>query len=232
MKVLNLIKCIFYTIFLTVFLPHSSFCCIEELSEYQDNTFNELPVAKIAPSTLSQFQSEINKQLDYSATQFWNSVGTKRKTIEYGYGFQRMVEGDFSYKNPPQFLEDLGNAVCDSLNEPRESFTNFIISLYEPGFQIEPHYDTDENHLKDYGFYFEEKVFGVVIQPDPTGSLYLAYYEGDSTPPIDIKPRFPVNEQEGTSYVLKGKYRYKPFYHGVSEVSHQRISVTFRKSEV
>src|SRR3990167_4279511 len=197
--------------------------------EQEKEELGNLPTGQLSPQVFLKFQLLIMQLLETVDIHFQDGERTIRKTIEYGYGFQKMVNKDFSYEDPPQLLIDLGNEVCDTLDEPRESFSNYIISVYDPGFQIEPHYDTDLHHLKEYGFYFDEKVFGVIIKPDPTGGLYFAHYNGnDIHPPLDLKPRFPVIEKPGTVFVLKGKYRYKPYYHGVSEISKLRISVTFR----
>jgi hypothetical protein len=37
-----------------------------------------------------------------------------------------------------------------------------------------------------------------------------------------------LNEEVGTVYLLNGKYRRQPYFHGVSKVKDLRISVTFR----
>jgi hypothetical protein len=40
-----------------------------------------------------------------------------------------------------------------------------------------------------------------------------------------------LDETKGLGFLLTGKLRYKPYYHGVSKVKKQRISVTFRTVE-
>jgi hypothetical protein len=216
---------------LTITLAHFSFHHAMSSEDHGKKAFEDLPMGQLSPQVLQEFQPKIRELLDKADIHLQDDTRTKRKTLEYGYRFHNMVEKDFSYKIPPQLLIDLGDAVCDALHEPPESFSNYIVSLYEPGFQLEPHADADLSNLQEYGFYFDEKIFGVIIEPDPSGSLYLAHYDGnDFPPPLDLNPRYPLPEKPGTVFVLKGEYRHKPYYHGVSGISKSRITVTFRKA--
>ena len=186
-----------------------------------------ISTGKIHPEVLNHFYPLVLKELQ-SNLSLQSDKRTRRKTNEYGYSFFKMTQGDLTYTPPPAFLIDLGNKVCKALDLPPQNFSNFIVSLYEPGLHLEPHVDIDLSQ-SEYGFYFSEQVFGIIMEPDSTGHLQFIYYDGkDAPPPLNLKPLLVLEEEAGTVYLLQGKYRHAPYFHGVSKVSNHRISVTFR----
>ncbi len=155
---------------------------------------------------------------------------TQRKTVEYGYSFFKLEKGKRDYTPPPKFLQELGKKACQVLgHEAPAAFTNIILSVYNSGYHLEPHVDVDQT--TGYDFWFSERVYGVVVQPDTTGHLYLAEYEGDGPVPLDLQHTYDLDEQVGTVFCLQGEQRHGPCYHGVTNISDHRISLTFRTVE-
>ena len=73
---------------------------------------------------------------------------------------------------------------------------------------------------------------GFIIEPDPTGHLYFAKWEGKGMiPPLDIEPIYSLKEEAGAIFCLEGAFRQTPYFHAVSPVSNRRISITFRTVE-
>ena len=172
---------------------------------------------------------EVNKEFSHQ-----NDPRTRRDARQYGLNFFKMLSGDFSYAPPPEFYQRLGAHVCKALgHEPPAEFTNIILSVYESGFHLEPHVDVNiKNLYGDAPFYFSERVYGIVIEPDPTGHLYFAKWEGEGlVPPMDIEPIYSLEEQAGTIFCLEGEFRKTPYFHAVTPVSNHRISITFRTVE-
>lgn len=197
----------------------------------QDN-----PVAKTtsAPFPLGQLDSKI---LDSFYPHIMGEVKkefvlqddgrTRRNTREYGYSFFKMEAGKFEFNPPPEFLNVLGSEICMALGHPPQKFTNIILSCYEKEFHLEPHFDTNSTDPHK-GYYFDENVYGIIVEADPTGHLYFVQYEGGPTPPLDLEVVYSLQEKPGTIFCLQGDYRRIPFFHGVSHVSNRRLSITFR----
>ncbi|MBS0648133.1 MAG: hypothetical protein JSS10_02775 [Verrucomicrobia bacterium] len=180
------------------------------------------------PHILSQFMADIAEELEQNFDH-QNDPRTRRDTREYGYSFFKMLNGDFSYSQPPQFLQKLGTYICRSLGHDPVDFTNIILSCYEEGFHLEPHVDVNEKDL--YGkapFYFSERVYGIIIEPDPTGHLYFVKWDHGLIPPLDLSPIYSLEESTGLVFCLEGDLRRSPYFHAVSPVSNKRISITFR----
>lgn len=189
---------------------------------------NPFPIGQLDPEILDRFYPEIMEEVEKEFS-LQNTDRTICNTREYGYSFFKMENGDFSYSPPPQFLQDLGIEVCKALNQPPENFTNIILSLYIEGFHLEPHIDINASDAHDKGYYFDENVYGVIIEADPTGHLYFIRDEENSVPPLNLDPLYSIEEKPGSIFCLQGDYRKAPYFHGVSEVTKRRISITFRK---
>lgn len=185
------------------------------------------PQSQLDPILLESFypqiMSEVEKPFFYQ-----NDGRTHRGTREYGYSFFKMETGDFSYSPPPLFLQQLGAKICEALGDPQQEFTNIILSLYDEGFHLEPHVDTNATDPHK-GYYFEENVYGIIIAADATGHLYFVRDDAHLRPPLDLKPIYALEEKPGLIFCLKGTYRKSPFFHGVTKVSNHRISITFRR---
>lgn len=155
---------------------------------------------------------------------------TQRHTIQYGYNYFDLEAGGREYIEPPEFLVDVGHSILAAFSHDKPAFSNYILSFYQPGYHLEPHVDAGQSKgaIKSQDFYFEEGVYGLVLEADPTGQLYFVHYEGEGVPPLDLPLVYSLPEQSGLAYLLNGKARYVPYWHGVSEVTRRRISITFR----
>jgi hypothetical protein len=140
-----------------------------------------------------------------------------------------MENGDFSYSPPPEFFNELGHILCQSLGHAPQEFTNIILSSYEGGFHLEPHIDINSSDHPNKDYYFDENVYGIIIEADATGHLYIALDEENMIPPLDLPHVYAVDERPGTVFCLQGRYRKAPYFHGVTKVSKRRISITFRR---
>lgn len=164
-----------------------------------------------------------------------DSITTKRKTYSFGYNYFSLLENNRNFTHIPTYLQTLCQQCIDSFPKEHalgnaQDYKNAIVSFYEPGYSLEPHYDVDVDQYtegKDVDFYFGENIIGVVLVADHSGKLYFAKAVDDSKR-LESSKIFELNEQTGTTYLMTGKYRRKPYYHGVSKVDKLRISVSFR----
>ncbi|MDN3508000.1 MAG: hypothetical protein P0S94_03660 [Simkaniaceae bacterium] len=186
---------------------------------------NPIPVGQLDREVLEPFLPLIYEEVAKEFT-LQNDGRTKRMTKEYGYSFFKMIEGDRTYEAPPAFYQELGEKVCEALGHRSAEFNNVILSLYKKGFKLEPHVDVDASH--GLGFYFDEHVYGLIIEADKTGHLYFVVHHGALLPSLNLEPLFSLKEKQGTIFSLEGAYRHAPFYHAVTPVSNQRISITLR----
>lgn len=207
-----------------------------DFNKYNTISDIESPVkSQIAPfpqnilpqDTLNNFYPLILGEIQ-NALSLQNDERTLRGTLEYGYSFFKMEKGDFTYTAVPDFLRILGNEICESLNHSPQQFTNVIISVYAEGFHLEPHIDINADHT-DHGYYFDDNVYGIIIEADETGALYFVYHDDPANiPPLNLNPIYTLHEQPGMVFCLQGDYRKAPYCHGVSRVSKRRLSITFR----
>lgn len=193
---------------------------------YESDPF---PIGKLKPEILNKFMPFILAEVEQEFSH-QNDTRTRRDTREYGFSFFKMLDGDFSYTPPPEVYQQLGAHICQALGHDPIEFTNIILSVYEKDFYLEPHVDVSlENLYNNASFYFDERVYGLVIEPDPTGHLYFVQWEGEGlVPPLDLEPVYSLEEDIGTLFCLEGPLRQTPYFHGVSAVSNRRISLTFR----
>jgi hypothetical protein len=125
-------------------------------------------------------------------------------------------------------LQELGDNICKALDRSYRVFNNIILSVYEEGFHLEPHIDINSTDHQT-NFYFQEEVFGIIIEPDPTGHLYFIQDSINTIPSMENQNIiYHLNEKKGTTFSLEGDYRKSPYFHGVTHVSKRRISITFR----
>lgn len=192
------------------------------------------PIKTVDPQILAEFMPQIMAEV---AKEFshQNELRTRRNTREYGLRFFKMLRDDFSYITPPEFYQRLGAHICKAFGHDPIEFTNIILSVYEKGCYLEPHVDVNAKDLYvreldgNAPFYFNERVYGIVIEADSTGHLYFVKWEGkDLVPPLDLKPIYSLKEEAGTIFCLEGDFRQTPYFHGVSPVSNHRITITFR----
>lgn len=183
----------------------------------------ELPQTQLAEEILERFCPLILEELE-KEVKVQDNGRTLRATCEYGYSFFKMKQGDFSYRDPPQYLVELGNHVAEALGDEPPLFSNYIISYYGPGYYLKPHIDIAVEDSSDYDFYFGENVYGLILEADKEGHLYIAHKNEEEK----LESIYEVNEERGTVFCLKGRYRHAPFLHGVKKVANSRISITFR----
>lgn len=156
---------------------------------------------------------------------------TTRRTVNFGYSYFKMMEGDKSFTPiPSPLVQCLSHAIRKLCSitpiayQNAEAYTNCIVSWYGPGYQLEPHIDVDV--ADGQGFGFGDEIIGIVLQSDPKGKFFLQ--KADSLPQYDAINAHLIAEQNGTVFALKGTHRRAPWYHGVSPVQSERISLTFR----
>lgn len=196
--------------------------------EEQQTRINPFPQGQLNSEILDHFYPMIMKEVEKEFT-IQDDKRTRRGTREYGYSFFKLEKCDFSYIPPPQFLSELGAYICQSLGHQPHEFTNIILSLYEEGFHLEPHIDAGYSYRYGNGFYFDDDVYGIIIEPDTSGQLYFIRHDENSLPAVNLAPSYVLEEKPGTIFCLQGTYRNAPYFHGVSTVSKRRISITFRK---
>ena len=184
-----------------------------------------LPISKINPVFAKEILAEIENNPHLLKLQ--DTAKTKRKTCSFGYDYFTLLDGDKTFTPIPYYLEKLCKISIASFPEKYnlgdyKNYLNVIVSFYENGYQLEPHIDVDMTDRfsdgKKTDFYFGEHVIGVVLQADETGRFYIS--KEDEVMEVD--------EAVGTTFLLTGELRRKPYYHGVNVVTHSRISVTFR----
>jgi hypothetical protein len=184
--------------------------------------------AQLNSELLSEYLEQIHDELGKGAS-YQNDNRTHRATREYGYSFFKMERGDFTYVPPPQFLQELGAHICRAFGDEVVAFTNIIISEYDTGFHLEPHVDVGfKNRYENCSFYFGDKIYGIVVEADSTGSLYFVRWDEDLHPPLELEPLYSLSEKDGMIFCFQDEIRSAPYFHGVSPVSNHRLSITFR----
>ncbi len=195
-----------------------------------------LPSSHISPMLVQKTLASLN-QAPYFLEQLnsQETPTTHRKTYSFGYNYFSMTDENFFFTHIPDYLTELCQACIDSF--PKEyalgkgsDYQNVIVSFYEAGYQLEPHVDVDSDRFAEgrpVQFHFGENIIGVVLESDPTGKLYVVKSKNEALR-FKAKKVFELDEKSGVNYLMRGVYRHKPYYHGVSKVSRSRISVTFR----
>lgn len=169
---------------------------------------------------------------------------THRKTVEFGYHFQKLIKGDKTKTPIPNPLQDIFSHARKALVQQNpdldktlpQAFDNCIISQQQTGGQLQAHIDTDveiaKRKLKSAdaktSFYFGEDIIGVVLKTDPNASIYLQEFNKNEARKFSPQKALTLNEQAGTAFLLSGKNRHAPIYHGVTKTEKERISITFR----
>lgn len=194
-----------------------------------------IPLSKInsesVDTVMKYLQKDNNKKIAFQKTS-----KTMRKTYSLGYDYFALSDGIDTFTPIPDYLKMLCQECIHSFSKEyqlgkAEDYLNVIVSFYEPGYRLEPHVDVDFSDRitdgKHVNFYFGENVLGIILQADPTGKLY--FLKSDEESLLDNQEKFlELNEFSGMTYLLNQHLRRKPFYHGVSQVTEHRLSVTFR----
>ncbi len=198
-----------------------------------------LPTVQLDPSLLNTAKNMVAKIVfNGSTAQKQDTARTVRTTYEFGYNYMAMKQGNNSFTEIPCFLKNLCSETVRAFNHagqnllpPPETFTNCIISIYDPGFKLQPHVDDHAAKMRAKGkggYYFGDNVIGIVLKADTQGALYFIESPDDSEPAYNAAQAQQLQEQDGMAFLMNGKLRSEPYYHGVSDIKDQRISVTFR----
>jgi hypothetical protein len=201
-----------------------------------DNSYwkKMLSTSQIDSTIVKNVLLQLNSDPSSGAINFQNDDLTIRKTRSFGYDFFSLINNNKKFVQIPLYLKELCRLCIHSfpadfnLGNPQD-YLNIIVSFYHSGYLLEPHFDVDFSDRfvdgKQADFYFGENVIGVILQADSHGRFYILKSENDLQDRINIME---LNEEVGTVFLLQGDLRRKPYYHGVSQVMHSRISVTFR----
>jgi hypothetical protein len=189
-----------------------------------------LPTAKLDQSRITVALKYLNHYRKTAVAKKQNTQHTLRETFNFGYDYFSMADGDHTKTAIPDYLKELCQYCIDAFGEQHQlddhqKYENVIVSIYHAGYCLEPHMDVDISDNitdgKEVDFYFGENVLGVILQPDIEGKFFI-------TETNNMSELNHLNEEVGTVYLLNGKYRRQPYFHGVSKVKDLRISVTFR----
>lgn len=178
-------------------------------------------------------------------TGIFNTIGaTKRdRTMyEFGYSFDAMRNGNNIFTPFPEIVESICVEALARLSEatgealpPAADFTNCIISHYKAGQSLPLHIDIGKEQTtqrgKQLGFYFGEQVIGIVLQADEKGNFFIQQAKDGKLPIYNAEEALPLPEEDGSIFILQGAGRFAPYYHGVTPVKNERISLTFRTVE-
>lgn len=186
-----------------------------------------LPEGKLEAELLAPYIPLVMEELSKEFS-LQNTSRTQRCTREYGYRFFELEKGNKEFTPIPEFFQKLGDEICKGLGHPPQTFMNVILSIYDEGFHLEPHMDIYEKMpFSNRDYFFGENVYGIVIEPDSSGHLYFVTTE-EALPPLGLDPIYSLEEVVGSIYCLSGPFRRFPYFHGVSRVAKQRITITFR----
>jgi hypothetical protein len=170
-----------------------------------------LPTVQLDQSMIDMTRNLVVRTVfNTNAVQRQETAQTIRTTYEFGYNYMAMKRGDFSFTQIPLFLKNLcaetiqafNSAGQNSLPSP-EDFTNYIISIYQPGFKLQPHVDDHATKMRSKGksgYYFGDDVIGVVLKADTQGALYFIESPDDDDPVYDATRAPPLQERDGMAF--------------------------------
>ena len=216
----------------------------------KQNGLPHIEMAHYPANDIDRAQKVLKDIFQSHAANHQHNEFTKRTTIEMGYAYKDLLEGNNNnYTEIPQEIRDIYNKTRQALvannpdlqNHLPTKFNNCIISHYGPGEQLVPHIDSDIDKARritrktrgqlQESFYFTESVIGLVTAADSKGSLYLQQQDPKYSTSHIQSHAHPLPEQDGTIYVLSGKARHFPWQHGVSTIENERYSITFRTAK-
>jgi hypothetical protein len=171
-----------------------SICPHSETEDTDNDPVLSLPIrqlhARYVQAATEECLKHVSVPIDASGGvgHMQNDTRTLRRTVQFGYNFFRLENGDRAYYQPPEVIRQLGREVqlrfgksCDKNKE----FNNIIISSYEGGYQLEPHLDTGLEDLFQKKYCFAESVYGVILVPDTDGCLYFIKDKSSRVPALD-----------------------------------------------
>ncbi len=161
-----------------------------------------------------------------------------RYTINYGWNYVGMEKDDYHFIEIPPLLQEIRQKLRESFSpdfqniDAADVFDNIIVTFYEAGQYLIPHYDADnsKNPLTKRNFYFEEPILGLVVEADPSIGFSFFYHDGTGRPKLTSKPIYKVSEVDGSTFLIQGACRYAPYFHAIPPAQKLRISITIRQT--
>lgn len=161
-----------------------------------------------------------------------------RSTLNYGWHYADMEKNRFHFVELPPILKEIRALMVNALSKDldpllkAENFDNMIITTYENGQFLIPHYDADncKNPLTERNFYFREPIIGLVIETDSISSFSFYYNEHGRRPSFEEEPIYKVNETPGATFLIDDESRHAPYFHGIPPVLKRRVSITIRQT--
>lgn len=188
----------------------------------------DVPQSQIEEAFNTQARHRLATLFNHKGAQREHKKKTRRTSINCGWDFTKLKAGEKIWHEPPPVVTELYARVKISLEAAThglmlpDSFGNAIISRYSKGDKLQPHVDLNRALAEKKGLkgYFGEQIIGVSITADKTGNLFFSSPEGD----------IHLQESDGLCFVLQEDFRHT-YPHGITEVSQDRLSVTFRTVE-
>lgn len=161
-----------------------------------------------------------------------------RYTINYGWDYTALEFGKYTYKEIPPCIQEARKAVINSLNEylPNyvipQFFDNIIVTIYDEGQYLIPHYDADNNPspLTKRNFSFAEPIIGWVIQADTESSMTFYHHNQEGRPQMDDQYMYKAEEEDGSTFLIDKECRHFPYFHSIPKIKSKRISMTLRRT--
>lgn len=195
----------------------------------------------LGPCIDIQFIKQLKQFLTKKQQHRWlENEKVTRSTINYGWDYAQMEQDVFKFINIPPLLKKLREKLCIAFSDylkkdlEAEEFDNIIVTIYEPGQFLIPHYDADNspNPLTKRNFYFEEPILGTIIEADPSTGFTFYYHDQEGRPRFDSTPLYQVEEKPGSTFLFQGVCRHAPYFHAIPPTKNQRISVTMRRTVI
>lgn len=191
--------------------------------------------AQVEPELVQKVLNFVNNQDGYQ----WLEDGRcTRQTLNYGWNYVKMEKNIYEFEDIPPVLVELRDSLVSifstDLEEKTlsEQFDNIIVTIYNEGEFLVPHYDADDSPtpLTKRAFHFEEPIMGVVIEADPETTFTFYYHDKEGRPSFSDEPIYTVPETPGATFLIQGPCRHAPYFHAIPPASQKRISVTLRKT--
>ena len=206
-------------------------------------------VGQISESVRKAAHEFVNKVEDVARKWDESDAAGKRpsrSTLNYGWDFVQLEKGERKWNEIPNVIskvqEEVFNVFAEKSTDSKNGFLNkpsdldnIIVTYYDEGESIVPHFDRAEDPTKFY--YFGDSVFGVVLQPDtsndtkqsPGGIFWMKSTTSKGSLTMDqIAPEIQPAEVPGMTFMMQNTIRNWPYYHGVIPVKTKRISITLR----
>lgn len=161
-----------------------------------------------------------------------------RKTYNFGWNYAAMECGVYTFRSIPSVLKEARRQIILAFGNqlPKfiipEFFDNMILTVYNSGQYLIPHYDADQmdNPITKRNFSFAEPIIGWVIQPDVESSLTFHHHPFEGRPGFDEPIYYKTPEVTGATFIMDKESRHFPYFHSIPPVQNTRISLTMRRT--